>query len=73
MSETPPPSDEPSWPCERCAWPINDAILSDTPDCPHGWLSLEGMAMADIKAMFAAGAPELSLDPVAADEPRERP
>jgi len=26
--------------------------------------SLEGMPIADVKALFAVGAPELSLDPV---------
>lgn len=65
MSETPLPSSDPSAECHYCGFPINAEIMADAGVCPHGWLSLEGMSMADIKAIFAAGAPELSLDPVA--------
>lgn len=61
-SGNPPPSADPTQPCEKCNWPVNAEILADTPDCPHGWLSLEGMCLADIKAAFASD-PELSIDP----------
>jgi len=63
MTDNPPPSANPTTPCPGCGWPVNDEILSDSPKCPHGWVSLEGMAIADARALFAAGAPELSLDP----------
>lgn len=48
--------------CEQCGWEVTDEILAETPECPHGWTSLEGMTIADIKAVFASGAPELSID-----------
>lgn len=54
MSSNPPPSADPTWRCEKCGWAINDEILADAPDCPHGWVSLEDMPLADIKALFAA-------------------
>lgn len=63
-SETPPPSDDPTWDCPNCGWAINDEIIDDAPACPHGWQSLEGMALPDVKALFAEHLPEMSLDPV---------
>lgn len=70
MSENPPPSEDPTWPCPSCEWPINDGIVDDTPECPHGWVSLEGMSTADLKGLFAAGCDDLSLDP---QYPQETP
>lgn len=63
MSGHPPTSEDPTQPCANCGWGIDAEIISETPDCPHGWQSLEGLPLADIKAMFAAGAPDLNLDP----------
>lgn len=60
-SEQPDPSADPTTPCASCGWGVNDEILDETPDCPHGWQSLEGMPLADIKALFAEGAPDLSI------------
>jgi len=39
--------------CADCGFPAGAEMLAETPDCPHGWLSLEGMPLADIKAVFA--------------------
>lgn len=49
--------------CVDCGYPINDEILIDTPDCPHGWVSLKDMPMADVKALFARTDNALTLDP----------
>ena len=59
----PPPSADPSQPCPTCGRPVNTEILADAPACPHGWVPLDGLPLADLKAMFAKGAPDLSLDP----------
>lgn len=50
------------WPCETCGG-INN--LATGLSCPC-WLSFEGMALADIKAVFAADG-TFSIDPVAGD------
>ena len=63
MNDVPPPSATPSHPCPHCGYPVNAEVLADAPGCPHGWVSLDGMPLADLKARFANGAPELSLDP----------
>jgi hypothetical protein len=55
--------------CPQCGWDVSEEILAETPDCPHGWASFDGMSVADIKAEFAAGAPDVSIDP--AGEQRE--
>lgn len=51
-----------TWPCPSCGWEVDTEILIETPECPHGWLSLENLSLADIKAAFA-GDPMLSIDP----------
>ena len=57
------PPTETFFDCPRCGWAVNDGILADTPDCPHGWSSFDGMSLADIKAAFAAGCDDISIDP----------
>jgi hypothetical protein len=42
--------EEPGGPCRYCARPVP----ADGTPCPVCWVSLEGMALADTKALFAA-------------------
>lgn len=47
------PHGTPINPCPMCGQHISDRILSDSPDCPHGWVNLDTLSHADVKALFA--------------------
>lgn len=49
----------PPWTCDECGQPCS---MADPCAC---WISLEGMALADIKALFAAIDLGLTLPPTA--------
>lgn len=61
--ETPHTCTNPTVPCAACGSPVDDEILADAPDCPHGWVDLTTIAVADIKALFARSMPEVNLKP----------
>lgn len=53
--------ERPGSPCHFCGNPT--VLNTNGPGCPTCWTDLTGMTTADIKALFAARAPELSIDP----------
>jgi hypothetical protein len=60
-------TNRPGDPCHYCGGPT-DPAADDRPDCAACWTDLTTMPMADVKALFAAHDPELSLDPVARED-----
>lgn len=57
--------DRPGGPCHFCS------ATYDGDSFPQCWQSLEGLPLAEIKSIFAAGLPELSLDPVVKGGPKD--
>ena len=57
----------PGDPCNYCGKPVPAADMPNRGGpCTDCWTSLDGMALADIKALFAADesdGPQLSIDP----------
>lgn len=56
-------TNRPGEPCHYCGGPT-DPTAVDRPGCPTCWTDLTTMAVADVKALFAAHDSELSLNPV---------
>lgn len=52
--------ERPSEPCHFCGEPTDPGGAN----CSACWVDLTTMPLADVKALFAAGAPDLSIDPV---------
>lgn len=57
-------TEAPGEPCRYCARPVP----ADDSGCPFCWTQVEGLSMADLKALFAADE-TFSLDPGAEERP----